>query len=157
MIPDIRGRGLNRCGPFRDMAADFMGRGRVRPDPLERVVKGVLGQRVGHEIIGPRLQQFVQRGGADIFGDQHHLDVLGLRQTDDRADQLDIGLILIVNRDGNKFKGFAVGLVQKGLGLHETEIPPGFSQFGFNIINQKVKCLHVPRDGAGNDRCWIRL
>ena len=157
MILDIGGCGLDRVGTFRDMAADLGRGGCVRPDPLQRIVKRVFGQRVGHEIIGPRLQQFVQPGGADILGDQHHLDVLGFRQPDDRADKLDIGLVLIVNGDRHEFKGFAVGLVQKGLRLHETQIAPGLAQFRLNVVNQQVKCLHIARDCAGYDRCWIRL
>ena len=53
---------------------------------FDRIVQRAFGQRVGHEIIGPQPQQLVQRDRADLIGDQHDLDRLGLGRADDLGD-----------------------------------------------------------------------
>ena len=43
--------------------------------PLDGVMQGAVGKRVGHEFLGAELQKLVQGDGAHFLGDQEHLDL----------------------------------------------------------------------------------
>ena len=127
------------------------------PNAFHRLVESLLGQRVGHEIIGSGLQQTVQNGRADVLGHEDDLDVAFLGLFDDADDQFDVLFIFVIDRKGHEFQIFCLRLRKESLGLHEIEVAPGFAQFGFDVIDQQVERLHVAGDGARHDRCGVRF
>ena len=142
----LRGRGGSRFG--------HSGRGGLAGN---RLVQRPFGQWVGHEIIGAQPQELMQRDRADLIGDQDHFDRFLLGRANDIADPREIGFIFAVDRDGDEFQLGGFRLVQEDQGIFKTQIAPVFPQLLLHVVDRKVKVLHIPRDGAGQDRRGIRL
>jgi len=124
---------------------------------LDGFVQRAFGQRVGDEVVGAQTQQLMQGDRADLIGDQHHLQAMGLGLFDDLADARQVGFIGGIDRDGDKLQTASVWLIQEHGGIVERQVAPAFAQFQFHIVDQQVKILHVARNGAREDRCRFRL
>ncbi len=125
--------------------------------PLDRVVQRALRQGVGHEIVGAQLQHLVQDRRADLVGDQQHLDLLGLGRLDHVVHLGQFAFVLAVDGDGDELHARTVGLFQKDQRILKVQVAPGFAQFLFHVVDQQVKTLDIPRDGAGKDRSRVAL
>ena len=99
----------------------------------------------------------MQGGRAHILGDQDGLDPALAGKGDDFAQQGKIFLVRLVDCDGDEFEGFRLGLIEKGEGLGKSKVTPALAKGGLHILDQQIKVLHIPTDGAGKDRCRIGL
>ena len=121
----LRGRGGSRFG--------HSGRGGLAGN---RLVQGAFGQRVGHEIIGAKPQELMQRDRADLIGNQDHFDRFFLGRANDITNPREIGLIFAVHRDGDEFQLGGFRLVQEDQGIFKTQIAPVFPQLLLHVVDQ---------------------
>ena len=80
-------------------------------------MKRAIGKRVGDKFFRTELQELVQRDRANFFGDNYRLDIVRLCGLNKVGDKVDICLIFLVNRDGDKFQCFGIRLLEKYIGI----------------------------------------
>ena len=121
-------------------------------DAFDRLFQGTVGQRIGHEIIGTQAKQLMQAGGADLVGDEDHLDMALGGGADHLGDAGQIALVFAIDGDGHEFEAGGIGLGEEFAGILEGEVAPGFAEFEFHVVDQQIEILDIPRDGAGQNR-----
>jgi len=111
--------------------------------PFDGLVQRMFRQRVGHEIIGPKAQQLVQRDRANFFRNQDYMHATFARRGDDARDACQVVFVLAVdcNRDKTQLRRF--GLVEKQDGVLKAEVTPAFAHFGFHVFDQKVEVCYI--------------
>ncbi len=115
------------------------------------------GKRVGHEVIGPELQHLVQDGRADLVGDEQDLDLLGFRRLDHVVHLRQFAFVLAVDGDGDELHARAVGLLQEDQRIFEVQVAPGFAELLLHVVDQQIETLHIPGNGACQDRRGVTL
>ena len=127
---------------------------------FDRSRQFTFGQGVWHKLISALAQQLVQCGRADIFGDEDHLDLLGLGQGDDFPKHDKVFFIGVINGKRNELKRLRFGLVEECQSLGKAKVAPAFAQDRFHVFDQQIEVLDIAADRAGLDWAgicrWIR-
>ena len=125
--------------------------------PLDRLMQGVLGKRVGDEIVGAKLEKLMERDRADLFGDEDDLHPLLLGGRDDARDSRQIVFVIRIDRHRDEFERVRIGLVQKEDGVIEGQIAPAFAKLRFHVLDQKIEVADITRDRTRDNRRRFRL